>query len=172
MTRSILLFSHPGDILADYSLKDGKVTDVIERLLASINEELENEHGNHNHSSPLSFHRTAQHHHQHHAPFKTPGTHTTPSWFFEEEAAGMLYSADTVDSGFRGYGCVDGGDFDRYMMEDNARSVYGPEVPPYSLTPPYQPYSKPLHLPPFSPPRSPPASSRSRSFVGVDKGDD
>jgi hypothetical protein len=39
----------------------------------------------------------------------------------------MSYSADTVDSGFRGYGCMGGGDFDRFMMEerDNARSVYG-----------------------------------------------
>jgi hypothetical protein len=53
MTRSILLFSYPGDILSDYSLKNGKVPDVIERLLANINEELENEHGNHNHSSPF-----------------------------------------------------------------------------------------------------------------------
>jgi hypothetical protein len=55
MTRSILLLSYPGGILDDYSLKDWKVTDVIERLLANINEELENEHGDHNHSSPLSL---------------------------------------------------------------------------------------------------------------------
>ena len=34
----------------------------------------------------------------------TPGTLTTPSWFFEEEAADMLYSADTMDDGIYGYG--------------------------------------------------------------------
>jgi len=53
--------------------------------------------------------------------------HTTPSWFFEEEAADMPSSADTVNSGFRGYGCVDEGDVDREEREerDNARSVYG-----------------------------------------------
>ena len=41
----------------------------------------------------------------------TPGTHTTPSWFFEEEEepATMPYSADAMDGGNPGYGCVDGG---------------------------------------------------------------
>jgi len=56
----------------------------------------------------------------------TPGTHTKTSWFFEEEeAADMPYSAYSVDSGVRGYGCV--GDVNRVKMEDrdNARSVYG-----------------------------------------------
>ena len=44
------------------------------------------------------------------APFMTPGTHTTPSSFFEEEeAANMPFSADTMDGGVPGYGCVDGG---------------------------------------------------------------
>ena len=39
----------------------------------------------------------------------------------------MPSSADTVDSGVRGYGCVDEGDVDREEREerDNARSVYG-----------------------------------------------
>jgi len=46
-----------------------------------------------------------------------PGTHTTPSWFFEEEeAADMPYSAYRVDGGVRGYGCVGG--VDRVTMED------------------------------------------------------
>ncbi|KIJ91585.1 hypothetical protein K443DRAFT_685889 [Laccaria amethystina LaAM-08-1] len=65
MTRSILPFSYPDDMFADYSLKDGKVMDAIEWLLASI----ENERRNHSHSSPpLSLHRTAQHHHQRRHP--------------------------------------------------------------------------------------------------------
>ena len=39
----------------------------------------------------------------------------------------MPSSADTVDSGVGGYGCVDEGDVDREEREerDNARSVYG-----------------------------------------------
>jgi len=41
----------------------------------------------------------------------TPGTHTTPCRFFEEEeAADIPYSAYNVDGRVRGYGCV--GDVD------------------------------------------------------------
>ena len=40
----------------------------------------------------------------------TLGAHTTPSSFFkEEEAANMPFSADTTDRAVPGYGCVDGG---------------------------------------------------------------
>ena len=43
---------------------------------------------------------------------QTPGTHTTPPLFFEEEeAVNMPYSADTMDGGVPGYGCVDGGQY-------------------------------------------------------------
>jgi hypothetical protein len=53
MARSILPFSYPDDIFTDYSLKDVKVADVINWLLASINEEeLENEHRNRSYSPP------------------------------------------------------------------------------------------------------------------------
>ena len=42
----------------------------------------------------------------------TVGTYTTPSSFFEEEeAANMPYSADTMAGGVPGYGCVDGGQY-------------------------------------------------------------
>ncbi|KIJ94678.1 hypothetical protein K443DRAFT_641030 [Laccaria amethystina LaAM-08-1] len=56
MTRSILPFPHPDDMFADYSLKDGKVMDAIEWLLASI----KNERRDHSHSSPPLFPFTGQ----------------------------------------------------------------------------------------------------------------
>jgi len=68
MGRSILIFSYP-----DY-LKDGKVTDVIEWLLASMNEEeLENEHWNHSHSSSTKYPQTT--HSQGHFEFSSKQTH-------------------------------------------------------------------------------------------------
>ena len=55
------------------------------------------------------------------APFMTPGTHTTPSSFFEEEeAANMPFSADTTDGAVSGYACVHGG---RYCVESGGRGV-------------------------------------------------
>ncbi|KIJ97751.1 hypothetical protein K443DRAFT_237381 [Laccaria amethystina LaAM-08-1] len=125
MAHFIPLFSDPGDIFANYPLNDRKVTDVIERLLASIDdEEPESEHRNHSHSSslfpfigqlnaitstvihPISSNNSPSGHFEFSfptdAPFMTTGTHTTPSWFFEEEeAADMPSSADTVDGGYR-----------------------------------------------------------------------
>ena len=54
MSHSILLFPYLGDIFPYYSLKDGKITDIIEWLLALINDdELDSELRNHSHPSPL-----------------------------------------------------------------------------------------------------------------------
>ena len=70
MGRPILLFSYP-DYLKDPS---GKVTDVIEWLLASINEEeLENEHRNHSHFSSTKYPQTT--HSQGRFEFSSKQTH-------------------------------------------------------------------------------------------------
>jgi hypothetical protein len=105
-------------MFADYSLKDGKVMDAIEWLLASI----KNERRNHSHSSPPLFPFTGQLNiitntviHPISSLSATPislrngRTLHDPPWFFEEEeAVDMPYSTDTVGR-VRGYGCAEEG---------------------------------------------------------------
>lgn len=108
-------------MFADHSLKDGRIADVIERLLASINE-LQDEHWDYSPSASLfpftgqlnTITNTVIHQistndtlaaplqtlFETDTSFITSGTHwhTTASWFFEEEK----YSANTVDGGAEG----------------------------------------------------------------------